>query len=151
MLKNFDLLLYVDILYMLCVMGYGDEIVICDVNFLVEFVVEYMVVGCVLWIDGVDLVCVVCVVLFVLLFDMFVDMFVWWMEVVGDVVVVLFVQCEVQVEIDCVEGCVVLFVGIDCFVFYECVQQVYVVIVIGEMCGYGCFIFKKGVLLSDVG
>ena len=60
-------------------------------------------------------------------------------------------QREVQAEIDRAEGRAVPLTGVERFAFYERAQQAYAVIVTGELRGYGCFIFKKGVLLSDAG
>ncbi|KVA16049.1 RbsD/FucU family protein [Burkholderia ubonensis] len=151
MLKNLDPLLHADILHALRAMGHGDEVVICDANFPAESVARHTAVGRALRIDGADSARVVRAVLSVLPLDTFVDAPAARMEVVGDPAAVPPVQREVQAEIDRAEGRAVPLVGIDRFAFYTRAQQAYAVIVTGESRGYGCFLFKKGVLLSDAG
>ncbi|MFA8391952.1 RbsD/FucU family protein [Burkholderia ubonensis] len=149
MLKNLDPLLHADILHALRAMGHGDEVVICDANFPAESVARHTAVGRALRIDGADSARVVRAVLSVLPLDTFVDAPAARMEVVGDPAAVPPVQREVQAEIDRAEGRAVPLAGIDRFAFYARAQQAYAVIVTGESRGYGCFLFKKGVLLSD--
>lgn len=151
MLKNLDPLLHADILHALRAMGHGDEVAICDANFPAESVAQHTVVGRALRIDGADSARVARAVLSVLPLDTFVDTPAWRMEVVGDPAAVPPVQREVQAEIDRSEGRAVPLAGIDRFAFYERAQHAYAVIVTGEPRGYGCFLFKKGVLLSDAG
>ena len=150
MLKNLDPLLHADILHTLRAMGHGDEIAICDANFPAESVAEH---------GGRPRVAdrrrrfgarrargaVRAAARHVRRHPA------WRMEVVGDAAAVPPVQREVQAEIDRAEGRAVPLAGIDRFAFYERAQQAYAVIVTGELRGYGCFIFKKGVLLSDAG
>ncbi|OMG72082.1 RbsD/FucU family protein [Burkholderia ubonensis] len=149
MLKNLDPLLHADVLHALRAMGHGDEVVICDANFPAESVARHTAVGRALRIDGADSARVVRAVLSVLPLDTFVDAPAARMEVVGDPAAVPPVQREVQAEIDLAEGRAVPLAGIDRFAFYARAQQAYAVIVTGELRGYGCFLFKKGVLLSD--
>ncbi|KWK60037.1 RbsD/FucU family protein [Burkholderia ubonensis] len=151
MLKNLDPLLHADILHALRAMGHGDEMVICDANFPAESVARHTAVGRALRIDGADSARVVRAVLSVLPLDTFVDAPAARMEVVGDPAAVPPVQREVQAEIDRAEGRAVPLAGIDRFAFYARARQAYAVIVTGELRGYGCFVFKKGVLLSDAG
>ncbi|PAJ79374.1 RbsD/FucU family protein [Burkholderia ubonensis] len=151
MLKNLDPLLHADILHALRAMGHGDEVVICDANFPAESVARHTAVGRALRIDGADSARVVRAVLSVLPLDTFVEAPAARMEVVGDPAAVPPVQREVQAEIDRAEGRAVPLAGIDRFAFYARAQQAYAVIVTGELRGYGCFVFKKGVLLSDAG
>ncbi|MBN3788104.1 RbsD/FucU domain-containing protein [Burkholderia sp. Ac-20353] len=149
MLKNLDPLLNADILHALRAMGHGDEVAICDANFPAESVARHTAVGRALRIDGADSARVVRAVLSVLPLDTFVDTPAWRMEVVGDPAALPPVQREVQREIDLAEARAVPLAGIDRFAFYARAQQAYAVIVTGELRGYGCFLFKKGVLLSD--
>ncbi|MBU9662877.1 ribose ABC transporter [Burkholderia multivorans] len=151
MLKNLDPLLHADILHTLRAMGHGDEVAICDANFPAESVAQHTVVGRALRIDGADSARVVRAVLSVLPLDTFVETAAWRMEVVGDPAALPPVQREVQAEIDRAEGRAVPLAGIDRFAFYERAQHAYAVLVTGELRGYGCFLFKKGVLLSDAG
>ncbi|GBH24126.1 RbsD/FucU family protein [Burkholderia vietnamiensis] len=151
MLKNLDPLLHADILHALRAMGHGDEVAICDANFPAESVAEHTVVGRALRIDGADSARVARAVLSVLPLDTFVDPPAGRMEVGGDPAAGPPVPREVQAEIERAEARAVPLTGLDRFAFYERAQRAYAVIVTGGLRGYGCFIFKKGVLLSDAG
>ncbi|WDD91383.1 RbsD/FucU family protein [Burkholderia sp. FERM BP-3421] len=148
MLKNLDPLLNADILHALRAMGHGDDLVICDANFPAEAVARGTVVGKPLRLDGADTARVVRAVLSVMPLDTFVDAPAARMEVVGHPDDVPPVQREAQVEIDRAEGRAVPLVGVERFAFYERAKHAYAVIVTGEGRGYGCFLFKKGVLLQ---
>jgi L-fucose mutarotase/ribose pyranase (RbsD/FucU family) len=53
MLKNIDPLLNADVLYALCAMGHGDELILCDTNFPADSVARQTVLGRLLRIDGI--------------------------------------------------------------------------------------------------
>ena len=151
MLKNLDPLLHADILHTLRAMGHGDEIAICDANFPAESVAEHTVVGRALRIDGADSARVVRAVLSVLPLDTFVDTprGGWKSSAMRRRCRPCSAKCRPRSTAR--KGARCRFAGIDRFAFYERAQQAYAVIVTGELRGYGCFIFKKGVLLSDAG
>jgi L-fucose mutarotase len=148
MLKNIDPLLNADILHALAAMGHGDEVVICDANFPADSVARQTVRGQLLRMDGVSAPRAVRAVLSVLPLDTFVDDPASRMEVVGDASALPAVQREAQREIDDAEGRSVPFASVERFAFYERAKQAYCVIATGELRGYGCFIFKKGVQLA---
>lgn len=148
MLKNIDPLLNADILYALCAMGHDDEVVICDANFPADAIARQTVFGRLLRIDGVDAPRAVRAVLSVLPLDGFVDHPAERMEVVGDPDALPVVQSEAQREVDAAEGRALPFASVERFAFYERAKRAYCVIQTGEMRGYGCFIFKKGVKLA---
>lgn len=147
-LKNLDPLLNPDVLHALAAMGHGDEVVICDANFPADAVARDSVLGRLLRMDGVDSPRAVRAVLSVLPLDGFVDHPALRMEIVGDAHSLPAVQREAQREVDDAEGRVVPFASLERFAFYERARQAYCVITTGEARGYGCFIFKKGVLLA---
>jgi L-fucose mutarotase len=148
MLKNIDPLLNADILHALCAMGHGDEVVICDANFPADSVARQTVTGRLLRMDGVSAPRAVKAVLSVLPLDTFVDHPAERMEVVGDAGSLPAVQREAQREVDAAEGRPVPLASVERFAFYERAKKAYCVIATGEMRGYGCFIFKKGVQLA---
>ncbi|CAD6536436.1 RbsD/FucU family protein [Paraburkholderia sabiae] len=148
MLKNLDPLLNADVLHALRAMGHGDELVICDVNFPGDSVARESVTGKLLRLDGVDAPRAIRAVLSVLPLDTFVDDPALRMEVVGEPNTVPAVQREAQDEVNKAEGRDVPFVGIERFAFYARAKKAYCVIATGEQRGYGCFVFKKGVLLA---
>nr|WP_277397906.1 RbsD/FucU domain-containing protein [Paraburkholderia sp. Ac-20340] len=147
-MKNLDPLLNPDVLHALAAMGHGDEVVICDANFPADAVARDSVLGRLLRMDGVDSPRAVRAVLSVLPLDGFVDHPALRMEIVGDAHSLPAVQREAQREVDDAEGRVVPFASLERFAFYERARQAYCVITTGEARGYGCFIFKKGVLLA---
>jgi L-fucose mutarotase len=147
-LKNLDPLLNADILHALRAMGHGDEVVICDANFPGDSVARQTVLGKLLRLDGVDAPRAIRAVLSVLPLDTFVDDPASRMEVVGEPHTIPAVQREAQAEVNQAEGREVPFASIERFDFYARAKQAYCVIATGEPRGYGCFVFKKGVLLA---
>jgi L-fucose mutarotase len=147
MLKNLDPLLNADVLQALRAMGHGDEVVICDANFPGDSVARATVLGKLLRLDA-DAARAVRAVLSVLPLDSFVDDPASRMEVVGEPNTIPAVQREAQAEVNAAEGRDVPFASIERFAFYERAKQAYCVIATGEQRGYGCFVFKKGVLLA---
>ena len=148
MLKNLDPLLNADVLYALRAMGHGDEVVICDANFPGDSVARATVLGKLLRFDGADAASAVRAVLSVMPLDSFVDDPALRMEVVGEPNTIPAVKREAQAEVNAAEGRDVPFASIERFAFYERAKQAYCVIATGEQRGYGCFVFKKGVLLA---
>ncbi|WP_042303581.1 RbsD/FucU family protein [Paraburkholderia kururiensis] len=148
MLKNLDPLLSADVLHALASMGHGDEVVICDANFPADSVARASVLGKLLRLDGVDSARAIRAVLSVLPLDTFVDDPALRMEVVGEPNTIPAVQREAQAEVNAAEGRDVPFASIERFAFYERARKAYCVIATGEQRGYGCFVFKKGVLLA---
>lgn len=48
-----------------------------------------------------------------------------------------------------INGIVLKVECVECFVFYECVKKIYVVVIIGEIVKYGNVIIKKGVMFVE--
>jgi L-fucose mutarotase len=147
-LKNLDPLLNADVLYALASMGHGDDLVICDANFPADSVARHTALGRVLRLDGVDAPRAVRAVLSLLPLDSFVEHPALRMEVVGEPHTLPAVQQEAQHEVNAAEGRAVPFGSIERFAFYDLARRAYCVIATGEERGYGCFAFKKGVLLA---
>ena len=148
MLKNLDPLLNADVLHALRAMGHGDELVICDANFPADSVARATVTGKLLRLDGADAARAIRAVLSVLPLDTFVDDPALRMAVVGEPDTIPAVQREAQAEVNRAEGRDLPFASIERFAFYERARRAYCVIATGEQRGYGCFVFKKGVLLA---
>lgn len=148
MLKNLNPLLNADVLYALSAMGHGDEVVICDANFPADSVARDTTLGRLLRIDGADSAQAVRAVLSVLPLDTYVEAPAMRMEVVGDPQALPAVQREAQAEVDAAEGRSVPFASIERHAFYARARKAYCVIATGELRGYGCFVFSKGVILA---
>jgi len=148
MLKNLNPLLNPDVLYALSAMGHGDEVVICDANFPADSVARDTKLGRLLRMDGADSAQAVRAVLSILPLDTYVEAPAMRMEVVGDPQALPAVQREAQAEVDAAEGRSVPFASIERHAFYARARKAYCVIATGELRGYGCFVFTKGVILA---
>ncbi|WJF92048.1 RbsD/FucU domain-containing protein [Paraburkholderia bonniea] len=151
MLKNLNPLLHADVLHALRAMGHGDDLVLCDANFPAASVARSTVLGRPLRLDGAGTAEAVRAVLSVLPLDTFVEHPAWRMEVVGEPQTLPHVQREAQAELQAAEGRALQFAGLERFAFYERAGRAYALIVTGELRGYGCFVFRKGVLLAPDG
>jgi L-fucose mutarotase len=149
MLKSIDPILNADVLYALCAMGHGDDLVICDTNFPADAVARQTVLGRLLRIDNVTADRAARAILSVLPLDSFVDKPAVRMQVVAKPDEVPPVQVEVQREIDAAQGRPLPMGSIERFAFYELAKKSYCVIQTGERRFYGCFAFKKGVIAPD--
>lgn len=147
MLKNLDPLLNAEVLYALCAMGHGDEMVICDAHFPADSIARQTVLGKLLRIDGASTSRVVKAVLSVLPLDTFVDTPALRMEVVGAPQILPAAQQDAQRELEAAGGNF-RFAPLERMAFYERAKRAYCVLVSGEQRGYGCFILKKGVLIT---
>src|SRR5229473_1444338 len=148
MLKGLDSLLTPDVLYALCAMGHGDEVVIVDAHYPADVAARSSVYGKLLRMDGVTVPVAIRAVLSVLILDNFVDHPAERMEVDGKPNDVPVVQREAQFEVDSAVGRPQMLAAIPRQIFYERAKKAYCVIVTGESRGWGCFIFRKGVDLA---
>jgi L-fucose mutarotase len=149
MLKTVHPLLNADVLYALRQMGHGDDLIIADTNFPAESIAKQTAFGRLLRIDA-DSITVARVVLSQYPLDTFVDNAASRMEVVGKPAEVLPIHLEVQKEIDAAEGAGKFPLrGVERFAFYEIAKKAFAVIATADRRGYGCFCFKKGVILAD--
>jgi L-fucose mutarotase len=149
MLKLIDPILNADVLYAMRAMGHGDDLVICDINFPADSISRQTVLGRLLRLENVDSRQAARAILSLFPLDSFVDQPVGRMEVVGNSQEVLPVHSEVQKEVDEAEGRSWPMSSIERFDFYERAKKAYCVIQTGERRGYGCFVFKKGVIQTQ--
>ena len=151
MLKSIDPALNADVLYALRAMGHGDDVVLADMNFPADAIARETTLGRLLRMENIDSGRAARAVLSVLPLDSFVKKPAERMEVVGKPKEILPVQQEVQKEIDAAEGKSWPMISIERFAFYERAKRAYCVIQTGELRGYGCFVFKKGVIIAPAG
>ena len=149
MLKNIDPLLNADVLWALRAMGHGDVLVMTDTNFPSESVAQETVHGELLRIDA-PAARVAKAILSVMPLDSFVDHPASRMEVQGAPDEIPDVQQEVQDAVDKFEPSDLgKLEGVERFAFYELAKQSYCVVTTQERRGWGCFMFKKGVILPE--
>ncbi|MBN8996590.1 MAG: ribose ABC transporter [Rhizobiales bacterium] len=151
MLKSIDPALNADVLYALRAMGHGDDVVLADMNFPADAIARETTLGRLLRMENIDSGRAARAVLSVLPLDSFVKKPAERMEVVGKPKEILPVHKEVQKEIDAAEGRPSPMGSIERFAFYERAKKAYCVIQTGELRGYGCFVFKKGVIIAPAG
>ena len=133
MLKGIDPVLSPDLLWCLAAAGHGDDIA------LVEFVLK----------NARDKARAARAILSVLPIDDFTNDPIRRMQVVGDPAKVPDIQKSVQAEIDRVSTRPVEMAGIERFAFYEAAKGSFAIVQAGDPRGYGCFLFRKGVVFGD--
>jgi L-fucose mutarotase len=149
MLKGIDKLLNANLLQVLAAMGHGDDLALVDANYPADSTARKTRSGKLIRLDGVDLASAARAICSVFPLDSFVDDPVRRMEVVGDPDTVPAVQLEVQAAIESQEG-PITYVGIERYAFYEAAAQAYAVVcAASDNRAYGCFLLRKGVILSE--
>ena len=145
MLKNVDPILTPELLWVLRAMGHGDDLVLADANFPAQSVAgaKHLI-----RLPGIDIPNAARAILSVLPLDSFVPHPVIRMEVVGKPEYLPPVQQEMQREIDRAEGKSLPMGSVERFAFYEHAKQGFAVVATSETRGYGCFLLKKGVILT---
>lgn len=150
MLKSLDPRLTPELLHVLAAMGHGDDLVLGDANFPAASIAQATYHGSVVRLAGVDTTVAVRAILSVLPLDEFVATPVWRMEVADSPSEMPPIQQEVQAEVERAVGHPVAMGPLERFVFYEAARNAFAVIALGERRLYGCFIFRKGVVLPNV-
>lgn len=149
MLKSLDPLLTADLLYVLRAMGHGDDLVLADGNFPSASVAARTISGTHIHLAGADVVQAAQAILSVYPLDTFVEPAAHRMQVVGEPDTIPPVQQDVQRVVDAAEGRSRAMGSIERMAFYEHAKRAYAVVSTTERRGYGCFIFKKGIILPD--
>lgn len=149
MLKSIDPLLTADLLHILRSMGHGDELVVVDSNFPASSVAATTKRRRPVVLAGSNVVDACRAILSVYPIDTFVDPALWRMEVVGEPETWPEVQEKVQAVVNEAEGRPRPLASIERMAFYERAREAFAVVATSEGRSYGCFIFKKGIVLSD--
>jgi L-fucose mutarotase len=145
MLRGIDPVLTPDVLHALCSMGHGDELVLVDAHYPADTAARSSTVGRLLRLDGVDTARALRAVLSVFVLETASGQAAERMQVDNAPETFPHVQREAQKEVDQAVGVHQPFAGITRADFYERAKKAYCVIITGELRGWGCFIFKKGV------
>jgi L-fucose mutarotase len=148
MLKSIDPLLSPDLLWCLAAMGHGDDVALVDANHPAAAIARATVSGRLIELPGVNIARAARAILSVLPIDDFTADPVRRMQVVGDPAAVPDVQREVQAEIDRAAGKKLAMAGIERFAFYEAARKSFAIVQAGDPRGYGCFLFRKGVVFG---
>lgn len=149
MLKGIDPVLTPDLLHCLAAMGHGDDLAVVDANHPAARIARSTASGRLLELPGISMARAARAILSVLPIDDFTSDPVRRMQVVGDPAAVPDVQKQVQAEIDRAAGKRIELAGVERFAFYEAAKAAYAIVQVGDPRGYGCFLFRKGVVFGE--
>jgi L-fucose mutarotase len=146
MLKYVDPVISAELLYVLMLMGHGDELVICDVNHPAVTIAKETTYGKLLDISGCTIPQATKAILKLMPLDTFVDQPVMRMRVVGDPNGVVPIFGAMQTVLDECEGRRVNVGAYERFEFYAAAKTSFAIVRTSDPGPYGCFILKKGVI-----
>lgn len=149
MLRNIDPLLTPELLYVLALMGHGDEIAVVDANFPADSVARSSCHGRPLALVGASAPRAVGAILSVMPLDQYVDAPARTMFAPSTADGLPPVQQEVQDAVDAAAGKSSPLEGLERFAFYEAARKCYAVVLSAERRLYGNFLLKKGVVPPD--
>lgn len=145
MLMGIDPVIHAELIYVLMLMGHGDELVICDINHPAQRIAKQTTYGKLIDLSGCGLIRAAEAILSLLPLDTFVDAPVTRMQVVGDPDKQMPIFAAMQIAIDFAHGSPVTMKALERFAFYEAAKKSFAVVRTSDPGPYGCFIFKKGV------
>ncbi len=146
MLRFVDPIISAELLYVLMLMGHGDEIVICDVNHPAVTIAKKTTYGKLIDLSGCTIPVVSKAILTLMPLDTFVEQPVMRMRVVGDPDGVVPIFIQMQNVLDASQGCAVNMGAYDRFDFYAAAKKSFAIVRTSDPGPYGCFILKKGVI-----
>ncbi|UTW12106.1 RbsD/FucU family protein [Marinobacterium rhizophilum] len=141
MLRNIPSILSPELLYTLCAMGHGDEIVIADANFPAHSAGPTCI-----RLDGASATAVLQAVLAVMPLDAFEPVPALTMQVVGNPDSVPDIVADFQSILDAAADHPAQLGNLERFAFYERARSAFAIIQTGEHRLYGNIILKKGVI-----
>ncbi len=146
MLRHVDPLLSAEVLYVLMLMGHGDEVVICDINHPAVTIAKQTTYGKLLDLAGCTIPEATKAILKLMPLDTFVDEPVMRMQVVGNPKGTVPIFAAMQNTLNECEGKPVKMGAFDRFDFYAAAKKSFAIIRTSDPGPYGCFILKKGVI-----
>ena len=146
MLKNIHPTLSAELLYVLMLMGHGDDIVICDVNHPAANIAKDTVYGKLISLTGCDISAATEAILSLMPLDTFVEEPVMRMQMVGDPAGHVPIFAKMQASVDKAEGRSVRIGAYERFEFYAAARKAFAIVRTSDPGPYGCFILRKGVV-----
>lgn len=146
MLKHVDPVISAELLYVLMLMGHGDDIVVCDVNHPAATIAKETTYGKLISITGCKIPALTKAILNLMPLDGFVDQPVMRMRVVDDPDAVVPIFAEMQKTLDACEGKLVNIGSYERFDFYAAAKKSFAIVRTSDPGPYGCFILRKGVI-----
>jgi L-fucose mutarotase len=145
MLLGIDPVIHAELIYVLMLMGHGDELVICDVNHPAQTIAKHTTYGKLIDVSGCGIARTTQAILSLFPLDTFVDAPVKRMEVVGDSEKQMPIFSVVQAVTDAAHGKPAKMLALERFEFYDAAKRSFAIVRTSDPGPYGCFIFKKGV------
>jgi L-fucose mutarotase len=146
MLRHVDPVISAELLYVLMLMGHGDDIVLCDVNHPAVTIAKETTYGQLIDLPGCDIPRATQAVLSLMPLDTFVDEPVMRMRVVGDPEGQVPIFARMQAVVDGCEKRRITIGSYDRFDFYAAAKKSFAIVRTSDPGPYGCFILRKGVI-----
>ena len=146
MLRFVDPVISAELLYVLMLMGHGDDIVLCDVNHPAVTIAKETTHGKLIDLPGCDIPQATKAILSLMPLDTFVDQPVMRMRVVGDPDGTVPIFARMQATLDESQGQPVNMGAYERFDFYAAAKKSFAIVRTSDPGPYGCFILRKGVI-----
>jgi L-fucose mutarotase len=146
MLRHIDPVISAELLYVLMLMGHGDDIVVCDVNHPAQTIAKHTTYGKLIDLPGCDIPRATEAILSLMPLDTFVEQPVMRMRVVGDPNGIVPIFSVMQKTVDVSEKRRIDIGTLDRFDFYEAAKKSFAIVRTSDPGPYGCFILRKGVI-----
>ncbi len=146
MLRHVDPAISAELLYVLMLMGHGDDLVVCDVNHPAATIAKETTYAKLLSVTGCKIPALTKAILGLMPLDDFVDQPVMRMRVVGDPDGVVPIFGEMQKVLDESQGKPITMGAHDRFDFYAAAKRSFAIVRTSDPGPYGCFIIRKGVI-----
>jgi L-fucose mutarotase len=147
MLRHIAPVISAELLYVLMLMGHGDDIVICDVNHPAVTIAKHTTYGKLIDLPGCMIPKATEAILSLMPLDTFVEQPVMRMRVVGDPGGTVPIFAVMQKTIDVCEKRSVNMGAYDRFEFYDAAKKAFAIVRTSDPGPYGCFILRKGVII----
>jgi L-fucose mutarotase len=146
LLYHIDPIISAELLYVLMLMGHGDDIVVCDINHPAAMIASETSYGKLVSVTGCKIPALTKAILGLMPLDDFVDQPVMRMRVVGDPDGAVPIFAEMQKVLDESQGKAVNMGAHERFDFYAAAKKSFAIVRTSDPGPYGCFIIRKGVI-----
>ena len=146
MLRHINPVISAELLYVLMLMGHGDDLVICDINHPAVTIAKETTYGSLIDLPGCRIAEATRAILSLMPLDTFVEQPVMRMRVVGDPDGTVPIFAEMQKAVDESQGQPVSIGAYDRFDFYAAAKKSFAIVRTSDPGPYGCFILRKGVI-----
>lgn len=147
MLRHINPVISAELLYVMMLMGHGDDLVLCDVNHPAVTIAKHTTYGKMLDLPGCNIQQAAEAILSLMPLDTFVEQPVMRMRVVGNPDGTVPIFESMQQTINRCEGRTINMGAYDRFDFYAAAKKSFAIVRTSDPGPYGCFILRKGVIV----